>query len=151
MAVVVMERDLIDEAFWSSRRVLVTGHTGFKGGWLTLWLQAMGAQVFGFSAGVPTKPSLYEVARVEQGLAGEVDADVRDFQATADAIRGFAPDVLIHMAAQPLVRASFADPRGTFETNVMGTVNVLEAARVTPSLGVVVIVTSDKCYENRGW
>ena len=143
--------DVIDEAFWRGRRVLVTGHTGFKGGWLCLWLQAMGARVGGLSVDIPTDPSLYELARVGDGMEADVRADVRDFAAVADATRSLSPEVLIHMAAQPLVRRSFAEPRETFETNVMGTVNVLEAARSTPGLRVVVIVTSDKCYENRGW
>lgn len=141
----------IDADFWRGRRVLVTGHTGFKGGWLSLWLQGMGAEVLGLSLGVPTVPSLYEVATVGAGMAGELDGDVCDAAAVAGGIRRFAPDVVIHMAAQPLVRRSFAEPRQTFETNVMGTVNVLEAVRTTPSVRVVVIVTSDKCYENRGW
>ncbi len=142
---------MIDRAFWRERRVLVTGHSGFKGGWLSLWLQSMGSAVYGLSAGVPTDPSLYEVARVGTQMAGEIEADVRDFEMVAEGLRTYAPEILFHLAAQPLVRRSFADPRETFETNVMGTVNVLEAVRATPSVRVVVVVTSDKCYENRGW
>ena len=142
---------VIDRAFWRTRRVLVTGHTGFKGGWLSLWLQSLGSQVSGLSHGVPTDPSLYEVARVSAGMSAEIDADIRDHAAVAQAVATLDPEVVIHLAAQPLVRRSFTEPRATFETNVMGTVNVLEAARAVPSLRVVVVVTSDKCYENRGW
>jgi CDP-glucose 4,6-dehydratase len=138
----------VDPAFWRGRRVLVTGHTGFKGAWLALWLQELGAEVTGLASSVPTDPSLYELARVGEGVE-EIRADVRD----ADAVtRGFAqqqPEVVVHMAAQPFVRRSFRDPRETYETNVMGTVNVLEAVRATPSVRVVVNVTSDKCYDNR--
>ncbi|MGO9956170.1 MAG: CDP-glucose 4,6-dehydratase [Solirubrobacteraceae bacterium] len=147
----VMNDGLIDEGFWRDRRVLVTGHTGFKGGWLSLWLQAMGAQVFGLSSGVPTRPSIYELARVGERMAAEIDADIREMKPIVEASRQLQPEIVIHMAAQPLVRHSFAHPRETFETNVMGTVNVLESARSAPSTRVVVIVTSDKCYENRGW
>jgi CDP-glucose 4,6-dehydratase len=141
----------IDERFWHGRRVLLTGHTGFKGGWLALWLQSMGGRVGGLSCGVPTQPSLYELARVGEGMTDEISADVRDFVAVKKALTSVDPEIVIHMAAQPLVRRSFAEPRMTFETNVMGTVNVLEAVRETPGVRVAVIVTSDKCYENRGW
>ena len=115
----------IDKHFWRDRRVLVTGHTGFKGGWLALWLQSMGSSVSGLSLGIPSAPSLYELARVGSGMAGEIAADVRDFAAMKEAIDKVAPEILIHMAAQPIVRRSFVDPRETFETNVMGTVNLL--------------------------
>src|SRR5919106_3641633 len=137
----------VDTAFWSGRRVLVTGHTGFKGAWLTLWLGRMGAEVTGLADSVPTSPSLYEVARAGEGVA-EVRADIRDAGAVREAF-SVAPEIVIHMAAQPFVRRSFRDPRGTYETNVMGTVNVLEAVRETASVRVVVNVTSDKCYDNR--
>ena len=153
MAIVVTEGEgnPVDAGFWRDRRVLVTGHTGFKGGWLSLWLQDLGAQVFGLSRGVPTVPSLYALAGVGAGMAGEIEADVRDPAAVAAGAERFEPEVVIHMAAQPLVRRSFAEPRETFETNVMGTVNVLEAVRGMSGVRVVVIVTSDKCYENRDW
>jgi len=141
----------IDEAFWRDRRVLLTGHTGFKGGWLALWLQSMGSRVCGLSCGVPSEPSLYELARVGEGMKEEIVADIRDFQAVEEAVAKASPEIVIHMAAQPLVRRSFADPRETFATNVMGTVNVLEAVRGRPAVRVVVNITSDKCYENRGW
>jgi CDP-glucose 4,6-dehydratase len=137
----------VDPGFWQGRRVLVTGHTGFKGAWLTLWLQRMGADVTGVADAVPTSPSLYELGRVGEGVA-EVWADVRDPAAVREAF-ATAPEVVIHMAAQPFVRRSFRDPRGTYETNVMGTVNVLEAVRGTPGVRAIVNVTSDKCYDNR--
>ena len=139
---------LVDPDFWRGRSVLVTGHTGFKGAWLSLWLQAMGAHVTGFADEVPTNPSLFEVARVGERLI-DVRADIRDHAAVLDAVARHAPEIVIHMAAQPFVRRSFLDPRTTYETNVMGTVNVLEAVRATPSVRVVVNVTSDKCYDNR--
>jgi CDP-glucose 4,6-dehydratase len=111
----------------------------------------MGAELTGLAVGVPTEPSLYELARVAEGLAASVEADVRDFDALRETIAATRPEVVIHMAAQSLVRPSFADPRATYETNVMGTVNVLEAVRVSGGVRVVVNVTSDKCYENREW
>lgn len=136
--------------FWRGRRVLVTGHTGFKGAWLSLWLQALGAEVTGFANGVPTTPSLYELARVEEGMTS-IEGDVRDAEAIARALADCEPEVVIHMAAQPLVRRSFVAPRETYETNVMGTVNLLDAVRLSPGVRAVVNVTSDKCYENREW
>jgi CDP-glucose 4,6-dehydratase len=140
---------VVDPGFWRGRRVLVTGHTGFKGALLALWLSELGARVTGLSDSVPTEPSLYELARVGEALDGEVRADVRDFAAAVAAVAEHEPEVVIHMAAQSLVRRSFRDPRETYETNVMGTVNVLEAARLSGSVRVVVNVTSDKCYDNR--
>ncbi|HXP98446.1 MAG TPA: CDP-glucose 4,6-dehydratase [Solirubrobacteraceae bacterium] len=140
----------VDPAFWHGRRVLLTGHTGFKGAWLALWLQALGAELTGLSNGVPTEPSLYELARVGEGMSAVV-ADIRDPEALADAVAGSEPEVVIHMAAQSLVRRSFAEPRETYETNVMGTVNLLDAVRRNAGVRVLVNVTSDKCYENREW
>jgi CDP-glucose 4,6-dehydratase len=138
----------VDRGFWRDRRVLLTGHTGFKGGWLALWLQSMGARVSGFSAGVPTRPSLYELARVNEDMES-ITGDVRDSDAVRAVLAAALPDVVFHMAAQPLVRRSFAEPRKTFQTNVMGTVNVLDAVRLSENVRVVVNVTSDKCYENK--
>ncbi len=141
----------VDPSFWSGRRVLLTGHTGFKGSWLSLWLQSLGAELTGFSLGIPTDPSLYELARVGEEMSS-IEGDIRDGDAIADALAEAKPEVVIHMAAQSLVRRSFAAPRETYETNVMGTVNLLDAIR-TRGEGVraVVNVTSDKCYENREW
>jgi CDP-glucose 4,6-dehydratase len=141
---------IVDRDFWRGRRVLLTGHTGFKGSWLALWLQALGALVTGFSAGVPTDPSLFELARVGEGMQS-IDGDVRDFRALAGALAAAQPEIVIHMAAQSLVRPSFAAPRLTYEVNVMGTVNLLDAVRRDGTVRVVVNVTSDKCYENREW
>jgi CDP-glucose 4,6-dehydratase len=139
----------VDAAFWKGRRVLVTGHTGFKGAWLVLWLRAMGAEVIGLSDGVPTSPSLFEATAAADGIA-DLRADVRDAGAVDRAFAGHAPEIVIHMAAQSLVRRSYRDPRTTYATNVMGTVNVLEAARSTRSVAAIVNVTSDKSYENAG-
>jgi CDP-glucose 4,6-dehydratase len=136
--------------FWRGRRVLLTGHTGFKGSWLALWLVAMGADVTGLSDGVPTEPSLFELARVGDDVH-TVCADVRDAEAVRRAFVEARPEVVLHLAAQPLVRRSFEEPRATFEVNVMGTVNVLDAVRQVPGARAVVNVTSDKCYENREW
>ncbi|HEY1775108.1 MAG TPA: CDP-glucose 4,6-dehydratase [Solirubrobacteraceae bacterium] len=141
----------IDPGFWRGRRVFLTGHTGFKGSWLSLWLQSLGAEVSGYSRDVPTEPSLYELARVGEGMHSETVADVRDYDDIAQAMVAARPEVVIHMAAQALVRHSFEEPRETYATNVMGTVNVLEAVRATGEVRVVVNVTSDKCYENREW
>ncbi|MCW2959127.1 MAG: rfbG [Solirubrobacterales bacterium] len=146
-----MPTGAVDPALWRGRRVLVTGHTGFKGAWLTLWLQSMGAQVTGFADGVPTEPSLFALAQLADGLVDDVQGDVRDPAAVADAVASSRPEVVVHLAAQPLVRRSFAEPRQTYEVNVMGTVNVLDAVRTAGagSVRAVVNVTSDKCYDNR--
>jgi CDP-glucose 4,6-dehydratase len=144
----------IDPGFWRGRRVLLSGHTGFKGAWLALWLQRLGAHLTGFSVAVPPPPSLYELARVGEGMENVV-GDVRDFSALTAALDRARPEVVIHMAAQSLVRRSFSEPRLTYEVNVMGTVNLLDALRGAhghaPSVRAVVNVTSDKCYENREW
>ncbi len=141
----------VDPVFWRGRRVLLSGHTGFKGAWLALWLQSLGASVTGFSNGIPTQPSLYELAHVAEGMES-VEGDVRDAAAVAAVVAASEPEVVIHMAAQSLVRRSFAEPRETYDTNLMGTVNVLDAVRVHGSgARAIVNVTSDKCYENREW
>jgi CDP-glucose 4,6-dehydratase len=144
-------RATVDPAFWRDRRVLVTGHTGFKGAWLALWLQSLGARVTGFARDVPTDPSLFELARVGEGLHAHVLGDVRDERALYEALASADPEIVIHMAAQSLVRRSFLHPRDTYATNVMGTVNVLDAVRHHAGVRVVVNVTSDKCYDNREW
>jgi CDP-glucose 4,6-dehydratase len=140
----------IDRDFWAGRRVLLTGHTGFKGAWTALWLQALGARVVGLApSGPPTRPSLFELARVGEGLAGERAADVRDADALLAAVAQERPEVVLHLAAQPLVRRSYREPAHTYEVNVMGTVNVLEAVRrAGEGVRAVVVVTSDKCYDN---
>lgn len=137
-------------SFWENRRVFITGHTGFKGSWLSLWLQSMGADVAGFALAPPSDPSLFEAARVAQGMASTI-GDIRNLDALQAAMKNHRPEIVIHMAAQSLVRPSYADPVETYSTNVMGTVNVLEAMRRTDSVKAAVVVTSDKCYENREW
>jgi CDP-glucose 4,6-dehydratase len=140
----------IDPDFWLHRRVLVTGHTGFKGAWLSLWLQALGAEVIGMAAGVPTQPSLYALAEVGAHMR-ELEVDVRDAAAVRDALGQARPEVVMHLAAQPMVRRSLRDPAMTYEVNVMGTVNVLDAVRdAGADVLAAVLVTSDKCYENLG-
>ena len=142
---------VLDRGFWSGRRVLLTGHTGFKGGWLALWLASLGAEVTGFSTPASTSPSLFELAGVGDDVRS-VEGDVRDRDAVTSAYRSADPEVVLHLAAQPLVRASYEDPVATYDINVMGTVNVLEAARTARgSLHSIVVVTSDKCYLNREW
>ena len=140
----------LDPAFWRGRRVLVTGHTGFKGSWLALWLEELGAEVTGFALAPPTEPSLFELARVAESV-NSIEGDVRDLDAVVRAVAESDPEVVIHMAAQPLVRRSFAEPVETYATNVMGTVHVLDAVRRAGGVRVAVNVTSDKCYENRNW
>jgi len=138
----------INPEFWASRRVLLTGHTGFKGAWLSLWLQSMDAQLTGLAPGPPTSPSLYELAAVGAAMS-ERALDVRDAPAVQGALREAQPEIVLHLAAQPLVRRSLRDPLGTYEINVMGTANVLEAVRrLGDTVRAVVIVTSDKCYAN---
>jgi CDP-glucose 4,6-dehydratase len=141
---------VIDPSLWKGRRVLVTGHTGFKGAWLSLWLQLVGARAIGLSLAPPTEPSLYDLAGVREGMAGEFTADVRHFGAIRDAMEEARPEIVFHMAAQPLVRRSFREPRETYETNVMGTVNVLDALRELGGARAVVVITSDKCYAQNG-
>jgi len=140
----------VTPSFWRGRRVLLTGHTGFKGSWLSLWLQQLGAKVTGYALDPPTTPSLFAQARVGEGMASE-HGDLVDFDRLQALVRAAAPEVVFHLAAQPIVRASYDDPRGTYATNVMGTVNVLEAIRLVGGVKAAVIVTTDKVYENREW
>jgi len=135
-------------SFWRGKRVFITGHTGFKGSWLALWLADMGAQVTGFALPPPTVPSLFEVAGVARRMR-HILGDVTDLAALTSAMRAARPEVVLHLAAQSLVRLSYDEPVSTFATNLMGTVNVLDAVRQTHGVRAVVCVTSDKCYENR--
>ena len=137
--------------FWRDKKVFLTGHTGFKGGWLALWLQAMGAKVTGYALSPPTEPNFFTVAKVEQGLVQHIIADIGDGERLKIAMQQAEPDIVLHLAAQPLVRYSYAQPVETYQTNVIGTVNVLEAVRITPSVKAVLNITTDKCYENREW
>ena len=138
----------LNRRFWRDRRVLITGHTGFKGSWLALWLETLGADVTGYSVDIPTEPALFRLASVERGLT-HIQGDVRDASGLAALIARQRPEIVIHMAAQSLVRRSYSAPVETFETNVIGTVNVLEAVRRS-DVRVVINVTSDKCYLNTG-
>lgn len=139
------------ESFWRGRRVFVTGHTGFKGGWLCFWLRQAGAVVHGYSLPPPTNPNLFEIARVEDVLSTHTVGDVRDREALTRAMYEAAPTVVLHLAAQSLVRQSYREAADTYAINVMGTVNVLEAVRACPSIRAVVNVTTDKCYQNNEW
>jgi CDP-glucose 4,6-dehydratase len=135
---------------WRGRRVFLTGHTGFKGGWLSLWLASMGARIRGYALDPSTDPSFFTAASMGE-LVEDMRGDVRDYGRLEEAIRNFAPEVVFHLAAQPLVRHSYLDPLGTYATNVMGTAHVLESVRKTPSVRAVLVVTTDKCYQNREW
>lgn len=140
----------VNSQFWNGKSVLVTGHTGFQGSWLSLWLQTMGAKVTGFALAPPTQPSLFEIAQVDKGMSS-LTGDVRNLSPLRAVCADHMPEIVIHMAAQALVRHSYSDPVETYSTNVMGTVNLLEAVRHTHGVKAVVNVTSDKCYENREW
>jgi CDP-glucose 4,6-dehydratase len=145
-----LEDLVLNPSFWRGRKVLVTGHSGFKGSWLCLWLQQMGAEVTGFAAGSPSTPCLFEVARVDDGMES-LEGDIRDTELVRETIVGRRPEIVIHLAAQPLVRRSYVDPVGTYATNVLGTVNVLDAVRQAEGPRVVINVTTDKVYANREW
>jgi len=150
VAGVVMQHVVVDPAFWRGKRVFLTGHTGFKGSWMALWLQKMGAELTGFALSPPTEPALFDVARVGEGMTSII-GDIRDRATLERALVVADPEIVIHMAAQPLVRASYDDPVGTYATNVMGTVHLLEAVRKAAGVRACVVVTTDKCYENREW
>jgi CDP-glucose 4,6-dehydratase len=141
----------VNPSFWDGKRVFLTGHTGFKGGWLVLWLSSMGAKVTGYGLAPNTTPNFFEVARVSSDLEQSHIADIRDLEKVQKAMADAKPDIVIHMAAQPLVRYSYANPVETYATNVMGTVNLLESIRVMECVRAVVVVTTDKCYENNEW
>lgn len=140
----------VNPSFWRGKRVLLTGHTGFKGSWLSLWLQSMGAQLVGYALMPPTNPSLFDMAQVGQGMTSVI-GDIRDLAKLQSVFIEHRPEIVIHMAAQPLVRYAYLNPVETYATNVMGTVHLLESVRNTPGVKAVVNVTTDKCYENREW
>lgn len=141
----------MNPAFWLGKRVLLTGHTGFKGSWLSLWLHSMGAKVYGLSLEQSITPNLFTEAKVVQCIASHSIGDIRDLATVQKTMQAAQPDIVIHMAAQSLVRLSYAEPVETYATNVMGTLHVLEAARQTASVKSIVVVTTDKCYDNKEW
>ncbi len=140
----------VNPEFWKGKKVFLTGHTGFKGSWLSLWLQQMGAELKGYALTPQTEPNLFSVANVATDMESQI-GDINDLDNLRLSMTGFNPDILIHMAAQPLVRLSYQDPINTYLTNVMGTANVLEAARQCKNLKAIVSVTTDKCYDNKEW
>ena len=140
-----------DSNFWRNRSVFLTGHTGFKGGWMTLWLSHLGANVHGYALTPSKKPSLFEEAQLQSRLASSTLDDIRNLDTLSQAIQAARPSVVIHMAAQSLVRESYNSPLDTFSINLLGTVNLLEAARRTESVKAIVNITTDKCYENQEW
>ena len=136
--------------FWKGKRVLLTGHTGFKGGWLSLWLQSMGAEVAGYALAPPTTQNLFDLGAVAQGMESVI-GDIRDLSRLRKVLVEKDPQIIFHMAAQPLVRSSYQNPVDTYSINIMGTVHLLEAARSTRNLKAIINITSDKCYQNREW
>jgi len=140
----------IFNGIYQGKRVLVTGHTGFKGSWLSIWLEHLGAEVIGYALSAPTEPSMFNLAKVDRHVTS-IEGDVRDGQHLQDVVQEYKPDMVFHLAAQPIVRLSYREPVVTYETNIMGTVNLLEAVRKSKSVRVCTIITTDKCYENREW
>ena len=140
---------LMDFSIFKGAKILVTGSTGFKGSWLSIWLKKLGVELVGFSKDIPTKPSLFEVAKVSEGMIS-ITGNIEDFAAIQKVLKENKPEIVIHMAAQSLVRKSYEEPINTFATNVMGTVNLLQAVKTTGSTRVLINITSDKCYENKG-
>lgn len=141
---------MLNNNFWKGKKVFLTGHTGFKGSWTVLWLLSLGANVKGYSLEPITNPSLFNIANIEDGIESEI-GDIEDLEKLRKSISDFSPEIVIHMAAQPLVRVSYQDPIGTYKTNVIGTLNLFEAVRSCNSIRVVLNVTTDKCYENKEW
>jgi len=142
--------NLVNRSFWAGKRVFLTGHTGFKGGWLSLWLQSMGAEVTGYALAPTSQPNLFEAATVDAGMTSWM-GDILDLTKLSQAMASARPEVVLHLAAQALVPESYHRPLETLSTNVMGTANVLEVVRRTPDVRAVVVVSSDKCYENQEW
>src|SRR3990167_9370259 len=136
--------------FWQGKKILITGHTGFKGSWLSLWLQFLGAKLIGFSLPPPTTPNLFTSAKVEEGMIHLI-GDICDFDLLLQTIKDHRPEIIFHLAAQPLVHYSYQYPFETYKTNVLGTLNLLEAIRQIDHIKVLVNITSDKCYENKEW
>ncbi len=145
-----MENLVMESSFWQNRKVLITGHTGFKGGWLSLWLQKIGCNVIGVSLDPPTSPNLYQQANIKHGMVS-LRADIRNLTDIKTIFQEHQPEVVFHLAAQPLVRQSYIDPIETYQTNVMGTLNILESMRAIKSVRSAVMVTTDKCYDNKEW
>lgn len=145
-----MEINLFDTSFWKGKKVFITGHTGFKGSWLCMLLNYLGADVYGYALEPPTEPSLFKLCHLDEIIHSTI-ADIRDLTQLRSSLKNTLPDIVIHMAAQPLVRFSYENPIDTYAINVMGTINLLEAVRMTPLVKSVVNVTSDKCYENKEW
>lgn len=139
---------MVNSEFWKNKKVFLTGHTGFKGSWMSLWLLKAGAQLTGYSLGLPTNPSLFDELKIEKDM-NSIFADIRDLEKIKSAVKSANPDIVIHMAAQPLVRLSYAEPVETYMTNVMGTIHLFEAVRASKNVRCVLNVTSDKCYENK--
>ena len=146
-----MENLVANPGFWSGKRVFLTGHTGFKGGWIGHWLSELGAMVYGYALGPPTKPNFFSETQLNQRLSGSTTGDLNDYTSIVRALQRAKPDIVIHMAAQPLVRSSYQSPLETFSANVMGTLNLLEASRMIGSIKAFLNITSDKCYENKEW
>ena len=145
-----IKKNIMFDKVYKNKRVLITGHTGFKGSWLAIWLKELGADVVGYSLDPPSKPSNFEATRLREKIA-HIHGDIRDLDRLMETFKKYQPGFVFHLAAQPIVRLSYNDPKMTFDTNVGGTVNVFEAVRKTPSVKVLVNITSDKCYENREW
>jgi CDP-glucose 4,6-dehydratase len=145
-----LENVVMNSTFWQNKKVLITGHTGFKGSWLALWLQQLGAKIIGFALPPPTEQNLFTLANVAQNMISII-GDIRNFSEIKQTLADYSPEIIIHMAAQPLVKYSYTNPIETYATNVMGTVHIMEAVRQVNSIKVVINVTTDKCYENKEW
>jgi CDP-glucose 4,6-dehydratase len=151
MEILAVKTAQVDHKFWDGKRVFLTGHTGFKGGWLSLWLASMGAKVTGFALSPNTEPNFFETLSLDEFIEKSIINDIRNFNSLSSAVEGAQPEIVFHMAAQPLVRYSYVNPVETYATNVMGTVNLLESIRAIGSVRATVVVTTDKCYENKEW